>query len=587
MDLDGGSIPRSFNGCWTCRLRRKKCDEKHPICDVCAALHITCHYDPDKPEWMDGGVRQGEMAERIKREVKTTAHRRRDRVLVAPVEVATGETMLRPQRQPADTTPGPSSCHVLTGLETTDRMDGRGTSCAISSTNACKGTSLGRPDYILVTFYLEHLLPFLFPFYHPPVLQGGKAWILEMMMKCPVVRQATLCQSSHFFSLARGTTNVCGQVAWETVLKQAEDAFGVLSQALQVIDGPRLGEHLHGATRILASIMQLQRFEISVLSFENCRAHLNAALTLFTQLLDTVEPAGTCPRLRFNAFMSRLGPSSWLLPSDGAQVPSAEQAAFCFSSALLIFDDIIASTVIQEPPKLYGYHHTLLGNVDGDQPIIDLETVVGCENWVLLQIGEIAVLDAWKQRCKNSGSLDVMELVHRAAAIKGSLEAHLTELGTDAATSGKETNVLLDVLAAEHGQQSDTRANQTSLVNQAWVHAAFLYLSVVVSGWQPANPDVRYHVGRIIELLTLQISPPALLRTMVWPFCVAGCLAEPAHDACFRRMAEALQPPSIFGTIRRALEIMEAVWSDRDRSDSFSRDLALCFRTQGDLVLLV
>lgn len=83
------------------------------------------------------------------------------------------------------------------------------------------------------------------------------------------------------------------------------------------------------------------------------------------------------------------------------------------------------------------------------------------------------------------------------------------------------------------------------------------------------------------------MSPPALLRTMVWPFCVAGCLAEPAHEAQLRAIVQALQPPSVFGTVRKALEIMENVWRNRDAGDAASRDLPTCFRNQGELVLLV
>jgi hypothetical protein len=398
-------------------------------------------------------------------------------------------------------------------------------------------------------FYLEHLLPFLFPFYRPSLLQGGRAWILEMMISSPVVRQAALCQSSYFFSLARGT----GDVVWETVLRQTRDAFGVLRQALQVIDGSSITEHLHGAVRIMASIMQVQRFEITVLSFKNCQAHLNAALALFTQLLDSpaaVEPTGSSAS--FNTVMSRLGPSSWILPTQCDQVPSAEQAAFHFSSALLILDDIIASTVLQEKPRLYEYHRSLLGDIDGTDPPINLEAAIGCQNWVLLQIGEIAMLDAWKQQCKKAGNLDVMELVRRATVIKDSLVAHLIRLEIEPIVIPKEGISLLDVLTADYCQ-SQTPANQTSLVTRVWAHATLVYLSVVVSGWQPASVNVRYHIGLIVELLTRQISLPALLRTMVWPFCVAGCLAEPAQEAHFRGIVEALQPPSVFGTARKAL----------------------------------
>jgi C6 transcription factor Pro1 len=598
MDMD---LPRhSSNGCWTCRLRRKKCDEKHPLCDTCAALHITCHYDQDKPKWMDGGVRQEEMAAWLKREVKEKAHLRRgeravrhdisgDHVSVA--EATTGESVVLPQKVPISRDLATPRCHLLKAtpdihndgmepcLEASTIWLQREADCTLPSKNARQSIAFGRSDTILLMFYLEHLFPFLFPFYRPSLFQGGRSWILEMMISSPVVRQATLCQSSYFFSLEQGTANR------DVVCEKTRDAFGVLRQSLQVIDGPSITEHLHGAVRIMASIMQVQRFEVTVVSFNNCQTHLNAALALFRRLLDSVEPAG--PNSSFNAVISRLGPSSWILPAQGVQVPSAEQAAFRFSSALLILDDIIASTVLQEQPKLYEYHRSLLGNIDGTETPINLEAAIGCQNWALLQIGEIAVLDAWKQRCKRAGNLDVMELVYRATVIKDSLEFHLTRLETDPVILPMEGSSLLDVFTADNCQQSKTPACQSSLVTRVWAHAALIYLFVVVSGWQPASVDVRYHVGRIVELLARQISPPALLRTMVWPFCVAGCLAEPAQEAPLRGMVDTLQPPSVFGTCHKALEIMENVWRNRDAGDTASRDLATCFRSQGDLVLLV
>ncbi|KAF2810303.1 uncharacterized protein BDZ99DRAFT_563187 [Mytilinidion resinicola] len=572
---------RSSNGCWTCRLRRKKCDEKHPVCDVCAALCITCHSFLDaRPEWMDGGAKQEEMAEQLKREVKEKAHRRRgDRVVhissdyVSTDEASTVDLMALPQKPPMDlATPICDLLRKTPGIHN----DGMAPSPE-ASTESRENIAFGRSDTVLLTFYLEHLLPFLFPFYRPSLLQGGRSWVFEMMISSPVIRQATLCQSSYFFSLARGTAN--RDAIWDEVLTQTTNAFGVLRQALQVIDGSGVAKHLHGAVRIMASIMQMQRFEIAVLSFHNWHTHLNAALVLFRQLLDSAVESRE-PISRFDAVMSRLGPSSssWSWPSQSDQVPSAEQAAFRFSSTLVILDDIIASTALQEQPRLYEYHRSLLGGIQGtEDPPINLEAVVGLKNWTLLQIGEIATLEAWKQRCKTAGNLDVVELVRRATAIKESLVAHLMRLETDPPKAPKENNSFLDIFAPP--------LSQCSLVSRVWAHAALIYLSIVVSGWQPTNVDVRYHVNRVIELLKLQRSP-ALLRTMVWPFCVAGCLAERGQEAHFRGMVEVLQPPSIFGTVHKALEIMENVWRNRD-TDFATRDIATCFRAQGNLVLLV
>jgi C6 transcription factor Pro1 len=542
---------------------------------------------------MDGWRREtGEMAERLKREVKE--HRRCGERAVQnfgdrgptveasattglPQDLATSRCNLLKATPDIHNTGGMEACPEASQLQ-------HGADCTPTPDNI----AFGRSDTILVMFYLEHVFPFLFPFYRPSLLQGGRAWILEMMISSPAVRRATLCQSSYFFSLARGTAT--HDVVWETVLTQTRDAFGILRQALQVISGSSIAEHLHGAVRVMASIMQVQRFEIAVLSFNNCQAHLNAALALFQQLLDSagaVQHGLAGPRSSFNAVMNLLGPSAWILPAQSIQVPSAEQAAFRFSSTLLILDDIISSTVLQEPPQLYEYHRSLLGHIAGTEPPIDLEAAVGCQNWALLQIGEIAVLDAWKQRCKRAGNLDVMELVRRATAIKDTFEAQLTRLETEPVIIPKEGSSLLDVFNADGCQQSTTPASQTYLVTRVWAHAALVYLFVVVSGWQPASVDVRYHVGRIVELLKYQISPPALLRTMVWPFCVAGCLADPAQEAQLRVMVEALQPRSVFGTVRKALEIMEKVWANRGAGDAASRDLATCFRSQGDLVLLV
>jgi hypothetical protein len=49
---------RSRNGCWTCKLRRKKCDERSPLCLRCESLNVACHGFGERPEWMDGGVRE-------------------------------------------------------------------------------------------------------------------------------------------------------------------------------------------------------------------------------------------------------------------------------------------------------------------------------------------------------------------------------------------------------------------------------------------------------------------------------------------------------------------------------------------------
>ncbi|KAK3658694.1 hypothetical protein LTR56_001565 [Elasticomyces elasticus] len=604
------AIPsKSATGCWTCKVRRKKCDRNSSVCSACLTLQISCHYKPTKPEWMDGGARQEAMAEWLKIKVKENAHRRRvgrsvaissNRVSPSAGELSTssGEWIVLPQN-PAHMNEPTSPKHVPLGhatntpnidhgplLQTATPSTGSKSDCELVGQGCLDSIVFGRVDTILITFYFQSLFPFLFPFHQPSVLQGGRAWILELMLKSPVVRQATLCQSSYYLSLTQGTTDHDG--TWEVVLAQTRDAFQVLRQALQVLDRPGITEHMHGAVRILASIMQLQRFEVAIMSFDNCRAHLSACVSRFRQILDSggADAAGSvCPSSCFHAIISCLGPAFWTSSGQSVRVPSAEEAAFRFSSALLIFDDIIASTALQQPPQLYDLHQSLLTA----ETAIDLKAAVGCENWVLLQIGKIAALDASKQQGKRAGNLDIVELVHSAMPIKASIEANLARLETNPTPSLQDTGNLLDALAAGHLCQPGIPSAhcQTSPITSVWAHAAILYLSVVVSGWQPASGEIRHHVQKAVDLLA-RVSPRALLRAVCWPLCVVGCLAEPGQETQLRGLVQALQPLSLFGTLYKALEIMEAVWQNRDSPFAADHDLAACFRSQNDsLVLLV
>lgn len=580
---------KSFTGCWTCRLRRKKCDERQPVCDTCGALDITCHYGSEKPVWMDGGIKQEEMAEVVKLEVKEGALRRRsgrafalapgnhDKRTVTAVETQKrGSSGVSPSSTARHSSHDADASYSEASLVSLPPSQ-PSTQCKLSSLVPSEKLSFGRSDTFLTMFYLEHVLPFLFPFYDP-TSDGGKAWILEMMISSPVVRQATLCQSSYFHSLANATTSQ--DEVWETIVAQSKEAFGMLGQALKVIEGSDIADHQHGAVRVLASIMQVQRFEISLLSFENCHAHLDAAMALFKQLLSSVDPEGCMePRLRLHTLSERLGPS--LVVAQSIPVPSAEQMAFKFSASLLILDDIIASTVLREEPRLLQYH-AALETVGFCEAIIDLEAITGCQNWVMQRISDIAVLHTWKYKSQTAGTLDVIELVRRATIIKDSLEASLTSLETQTAVNSTRASPFVGVF----GQQS-THLSQTPLVTRIWAHAALIYLSVVVSGWQRASTEVRYHVEQVLNLLEHQISPPTLLRTMSWPFAVVGCVADPGQQDLLRRLVDPLQPATMFGTVRKALHIIEQAWDIREQGDPMNYELTPAFKCHGNLVLLV
>ena len=66
-------------GCWTCRLRHKKCDKIRPICGACRRLDITCHPDQPGSEWLHDDAEKADLRAAISLEVKEKSHGRRER----------------------------------------------------------------------------------------------------------------------------------------------------------------------------------------------------------------------------------------------------------------------------------------------------------------------------------------------------------------------------------------------------------------------------------------------------------------------------------------------------------------------------
>lgn len=593
---------RSFSGCWTCRLRRKKCDEQRPICQACASLQIDCYTENSKPKWMDGGSRQEKMLQHIKARIKETApYRRWNRTPGGK------DSLLRPtismDFDPAisldalNATPHQISRLLHQHVEQNDQANSG--VCALKRLSGVvqQGDDwLQRPGMFLVTYYYEHLLPFLYPFYTPPITEGGKFWVLEMILSSPVVRQSVLCQSAYWLSQATRGAGEQRRIE-ESVNVPIHDALRVMGKALSIINASFVSQHLHGSARILTGIIQLQRFEAAQQQFNGHKMHLTAAATLFREILESCRKSDggvADPLADWNAAFHCLGPASWTTLEAGIHIPSAEQAAFQFSTSILFMDDIILSTVLSKQPLLYDYHVSLLGTTPAEatsaKAVLDLEGVVGCQNWALLQIGRIATLDSWKRRGEEAGNLDVMELVRQAEVIRDALETRILETSEIQVLYANRDDDIRQCAAAipDYSKPTHRLPSEARIATQIWGHAAIVYLSVVVSGWQPSNAVVRHSVQSIVRLLTWDLSSSSrgLLRGMAWPLFVAGCMADNAQELCFRAlMSEPMMKSST--TIQKALSIMEDIWKMRDADENTLKDFSSCFNYRGYSLCLV
>jgi C6 transcription factor Pro1 len=603
---------KSWSGCWTCRLRHKKCDEEYPQCMTCSSLLITCHYSREKPPWMDNGPGQEEMVEKLKQEVKEKAALRRSLGYIREAQTANSE--LR--------TPAWMTGRVDTGADTQYDLPYQDPSPANLSMSATSNSALPNVDSRqpklqpgpqprsqrvwpgcdpgFKSYYLDYFFPFLFPFYQPHMLEGGRSWLLEFVNEATGMQHTAIALSSYLFSIvldsSEGGHEICKKIGWDKLFAEMEDTFTRLkNDIVQLSQGSdHTDSQLSLASRILGTIVHLQRFEIATQGFANCNRHLSAAVQCFEQILNRhFATPKTDARADFYAVMERLGPSPWPRPYRQFQIASSEQVAFRFFVSLLVADDIIASTFLAEEPRLYKYHKGLLAyGLEGELPV-DLEAVIGCQNWIMEQIGEISALAAWKRR-RLVGQNDLgPEVARRSDVIRNALQSRLKPM-----VNSQDTRPALESSDEGHGLlnlfqswqfQPGMPASESKVVSCIWALAALIYLSVTEHGWDPTHHEIRRHVAHVIELLANRLSNPALLRTVAWPFCVAGCLAEAEQESFFRHRVESLQPAQLFVTIRKAMDIVERVWLERGTVEPKDRkvDMASCFGDMCQILFLV
>lgn len=584
-------------GCWTCRLRRKRCDLVQPVCGICSALEIRCYSDPDKPEWMDNDVKRRQMAEQLKAEVKKRASRRRSKRLIQRVvrdlgdeeEGETPKQALNISSPSTQQTNGraPNETQAQRSITLDCVNETRPASESVAGFTHISLEHLDVPDshrlsnelelsFIMV--FLDYTFPVLFPLYTPTIFEGGRGWLLVLPMKIRALYHTVISLTSYFFTevpISSGSIyERCTNVALGEQSKQLDLAVKMVQRDLDTIN-QNVHSNILESVHLLESIVQLLIYDGVVATTENWRMHLGAATILFEQIVSFPGSISSLYNL-----MSQLSP----LPTTSENWNgfwTADQAAFRFFSAILLVADIISSTALEKSPKLQKYHHDLLTNDlgPGKSPL-QLEDFIGCQNWVLRLISEIAVLDTWKKDMKRHRSLNMTQLVERGSLIEQELQNGCSQLDHVPETQYPPHRPP-DMFPFNRSCTSGT----TNTVSRIWAHAARIYLHTVLSGWQTAAPEICEDVSQIINLVK-ELSP-GVLRALAWPFCVAGCLAAEEQESAFREIVNSMGPLGLLGTMQSALCIMENVWRKRAHIDPDTWDIAACSRSLGHVILFI
>ncbi|KAL2891643.1 Transcriptional regulatory protein UME6 [Ceratocystis lukuohia] len=719
------SKTRSSEGCWTCRLRRKKCDERRPICDNCGQLEIQCLYSEEKPEWMDNGPRQAARAEQVKAEVKIQARVRREKKHrngsqaapldhdndassvyrsrfaglasnnqssvslssmyrshnshsshslhhsqqqnppplpplppmpplppshpsapppappkmaspgrngptydsshnsasavspsryaqapladrhrnrgVEPIDhdwVPSGLAMMEldPDDESGMNTDSPCSKSTPTSSHISGGMHTQPSECSMSSPPQMQAEPPAPPQddqsTYLVVIYMDYVFPYLFPHYRPKILEGGRGWLLALLQHNKALCHTATSFSSYLFAALYNLQNPDhGDTTlqlWHQLQNRQEMALQELQQDMATINAQGIQGNMQESTRVMESIMQLLVFDVSIGNMEHWELHLDAAIALFQQLVPKVDDWPDVISSLTKGFSQ---------PIPGNTHPmSTDLTAFRFFCAVLMYVDVVASTVLARCPRLEAYWPQLLPCAASvtlpyaaPAPIM-LENVIGCQNWMLKQIGHISALETWKREEKRKGTFSTESLILQAQMIEQNIRTFAETLdqdntGQDPSASIFTPQLVMPIhqvgcpLGRKKAQAFDDTGKVHELVpltTQIWATASIAYLNVVVLGWKPSNNSIKIAVLNTLTLLE-QLPSPMFLQAVTWPFVATGCLAPPELQVRYRMLERNMGAIKVSETTKKAVAHMEEMWKMGDRDD-FDMSAALrCF----------
>ncbi|KAE9372776.1 hypothetical protein N431DRAFT_376065, partial [Stipitochalara longipes BDJ] len=574
------SDARSNGGCWTCRVRRKKCDETHPTCLTCTSLHIPCYGYGPKPTWMDRGAKEREVAKSLRNAVKQTISLQRMRQSLQSSDASeTASHGPEPPSRPNEASPydvpssqdvpvtnvmlseglssakenntsspfngsasprtvGSQDCHTsplnpnspslavgeIAGVTHNESLD-----LILTSNNwSVLPLQFEEDQASLLMHFFDHVLPLQFRFYNPSILEGGRGWILSILTRTKPLYHVALSLAAYHQQSILVRSN---QIPCTASLRKLEERYIECIKALrchleQFPIGPEANT-CETNIEIMACIALLIALDLFRGDTNHWQMHLKAASSL---------------SFKFQRDQLRECPLS----------KTRRLAVEFFAGVITWYDVLSCASTGQRPFSNFG-------DINEDAFIpIQFDKLMGCESWVVHLIAEIATLSKWKRRMEATGTLSTWELVRRVTDIELRLETGLSNV------SGRQNELTtMDVTSSTISSNPSESLIQN--ITRIFACGALVYLQVIISGPYPALPEIQQGVSRTMAAINA-LADKELLRNVLWPVCIAGCMATEENESYWRDLISSVsQDRWSFGYPSKVLQIMEECWRLRKR----------------------
>ncbi|KAI0395035.1 fungal-specific transcription factor domain-containing protein [Xylariaceae sp. FL0594] len=587
------SSKRSKNGCWTCRLRRKKCNEEGPPCSNCESRGVFCHGYGPRPAWKDRGDREREEAIRLFVESKArsiTVERRTASITPSPpaasrVPEETTAAPLEPlphpppvaMPQPASMLPTPSETCDFDILELLgSEPSSTDTLCQDWWENSASGQAF-HPDHDLnlaptpasydnfafasstaellshrpADSELELMMHFIletFPMQHAPYQTSSasqKGWLLLLLMRSPTFYYAALSLAAYQI---HAVVSRDSKEAGDMLAEYRKHRTTALDRFSQLLRPDSSDPCIQGELLICA--LQMAQLEAWAGHKQDAQSYLDIA----AQFLVGRETS-----------VADRAPSAALSVDLSLQACRLESTSLHYFKSVLVRRHVLCSSVRKLVPLGAETYRTLLAD-DYDTARASQEPS-SCRNWTLLAIMDATALNVWKAEQEALRCLSIRELVKRAEGIETRVEQKIAELA--AVLQQNEASPRDTGLAPERRYD---RVREAQLEAYLFAHAISLELHVIVSGPRVGIAEIRQSIDRAIEAWKLR--PKSLgFRSLAWPYCATASLATGPQRDFFREIAAEMAEldPTIWH-FHELVSAVEKCWTQTDRAHVLGRD---------------
>ncbi|EHK20467.1 uncharacterized protein TRIVIDRAFT_134018, partial [Trichoderma virens Gv29-8] len=531
------------SGCWTCRVRHRKCDSRTPTCKECTDRNVQCHGYGQKPEWMDGATEEEKEKLKIKSAVKEnfrSVRRMQNRARQSRRRAAS-QLQALPAHEEDNWASRESISSDYGGnlfVSETDHGDIASISANDESRSAISSTQLAHiemaqqepwrmpwidsHDSSLLMHYLDQVFSWQFPYHSYASRSGNRGWLLSLLIQQGPLYHAILSLSSlHQSALPGREEEYCQQsIAFDRHSRALRElcAFMSCKEDQLFNDAARM-------TEFLSSSIMLITFEVFRGGEHDWQLHLNAVTSILSQL--TTENTLIQQDRRHDSQWDQM--HEYLNFTD-----NKDRYGLQFLITAALWFDILSCVSTGKAPAL-PYRQWL--NIPG----LDTAAVMGCQNWVVTLIGDLAHLDQWKNNSIKVGLLSTRELVFKGQQIESALENGLAHLDlNEKGFTDREMNVFW--------------------VSRIFALAALVLLHTIISGPLPRLPEIQGAVSRTIT--TLRARPKSCpANGIVWAMCITGSMAQPTVQQSFETcIKEMLADHGRFGNCSTVLRIMRKCW---------------------------